>query len=242
MRPILGRANTNGQHETLRGGRSPSPVKDVMSAFPPPTIRLVSGNPITYGSTVGNDTFGSIQPDSSFASSYVNVSPASSPLAPRRDEARRKLVPKKSKLGMLSGTTKTKERGRDMSDMVRRVGGGTNSNRGGFEIYVDPAPEAETGEVLMVQKKKSRGALNALGWGGNSNAPSTGLSDATNTAGLKPKSDAKDKDKWWSIGRGKKVTKDKENPGKAAESVMFSVRSKCKSYFPLGIPDQANRK
>lgn len=198
-----------------------------MSAFPPSTIRLVSGIPSAAGSaSVGNDTFASTAASTSFASSYVNVSPVSSPLAPRNDETRRKVVPKKSKLGLLSGTTKTKERARDMSDMVRRVGG-TSSSRGGFEIYVDPAPEPESGDMLMIQKKKSRGALNALGWGGNGN----GLSDATNTAGLKPKNDAKEKDKWWSIGRGKKETKDKENPGKTAESVMFSVRSKGKLYF-----------
>ncbi|KZV76755.1 hypothetical protein PENSPDRAFT_342582 [Peniophora sp. CONT] len=239
MRPILGRASSsNTTSDTLRGGRSPSPIPDMMSAFPPPTIRLVSGNPSAAGSaSVGNDTFASSAASTSFASSYVNVSPVSSPgLSPRNEETRRKLVPKKSKLGLLGGTTKTKERGRDMSDMVRRVGG-TNSTRGGFEIYVDPAPEPEAGEVLMIQKKKSRGGLNALGWGGNGN----GLSDTTNTAGLKPKNDVKEKEKWWSIGRGKKETKDKENPGKTAESVMFSARSKGPSPLSIEIDEPASR-
>lgn len=131
---------------------------------------------------------------------------------------RKRLVPKKSKLGILSS------RETDLSDVVRRVGAGTSNKNGGagIEIYVDPIHDPETGEILVVKKKKSRIALDGLRWG-------PALGEVTNVPHVKEKEKKeKKKDKentlkvnmdeksgWWSIGRGRKDSKEKE-------------RSKCK--------------
>ncbi|KAI0027700.1 hypothetical protein K488DRAFT_90544 [Vararia minispora EC-137] len=202
MRPLLSRApSSNPSH-----ARSPSPAPAVSQ---PSTIRLISATPSAAGSASdANNTFASTTASSSFVAISYNMSP----LAPRAENeiTHRKLVPKKSRLGLLSGGTKlSKERGKDMSDMFRRVTGdarASGSSRGGFEIYVDPTTDPDLGEIVMVKKKKSRGALNALGWGVTS---TNVLSEVANTdppATLKPRTE--EKDKWWSIGRGRKDSKD----------------------------------
>jgi hypothetical protein len=163
----------------------------------------------------------------------VNVSPPT-PLAPKEDSQvpRRRLVPKKSKLGLfVSGKRSKTPENNDLSDVVRRVGvnAGTESvAKSGFEIYVDPSAQSEVGEVLMVKKKKSRAALSGLKWGTlaevTNSAPSR---EPTQTVRLK----SEDKEKWWSIGRGRKDSKDiriveKENP---------RTNSMCSHhYFQLG--------
>ncbi|KAJ3912172.1 hypothetical protein F5877DRAFT_85099 [Lentinula edodes] len=120
-----------------------------------------------------------------------------SPLAPKTDaEPRKRLVPKKSKLGLLGGGSedRQKDRGKDLSDVVRRVGGGSTSQRaGGFEIYVDPT-DPEIGEIVMIKKKKSRAGLDGLRWG----------------SGGVTKVKAEEKEKWWTLGRGRKDSKEKE--------------------------------
>jgi serine/arginine repetitive matrix protein 2 len=95
------------------------------------------------------------------------------------------------------------------------VSAGTASvAKSGYEIYVDPTAQSEVGEVLMVKKKKSRAALSGLKWGTlaemTNSAPSR---DTTQAVRLK----SEDKEKWWSIGRGRKDSKymkivEKENP------------------------------
>ena len=113
--------------------RALSPLPSDTPSHPVPTIRLISATPSAAGSAGDAST--------SFASSsYASIAPfASSPLAPKvdSDAPRKRIVPKKSKLGLLGGG-KTKEKvNKDFSDVVRRVGGTPSTGRGGFEIYVD---------------------------------------------------------------------------------------------------------
>jgi len=164
-------------------------------------------------------------------------------LAPKDDQAqepRRKLVPKKSKLsllgiGMSKGRDqKREERARDLSDVVRRVGvnpssgslsqqgfghnGGAGS--GAFEIYVDPAVDPDIGDIVVVKKKKSRVGLDGLAWGGNdamtevTNVPKTRQEgkEGGKEGLLKVKID--EGQKWWSIGRGRKDSKEEKKEKK----------------------------
>ncbi|KAL6299475.1 hypothetical protein BKA93DRAFT_870647 [Sparassis latifolia] len=184
---------------------------------PVPTIRLISATP-------------SMTADAS--TSFSAVAPfASSPLAPRADSEapRKRLVPKKSKLGLL-GSGKTKERvNKDLSDVVRRIGGTTSTGRSGFEIYVDHNEDPEIGEIVVVKKKKSRLGLDGMTWGA--------LGEVTNIPAakeqkpkpapvenlLKVKGD--ENQKWWSIGRGRKDSKEKAK-AKESERQKSQVRSK----------------
>jgi serine/arginine repetitive matrix protein 2 len=172
---------------------------------PAPTIRLVSATPSAVGSApaLGDP----------LASQSPSYSPPT-PLAPKQDTQapRRRLVPKKSKLGLLvSGKGSKTNRKHDLSDVVRRVGGSAASasvGKAGFEIYVDPVPQPDAGvnEVLMVKKKKSRASLSALKWGAMGEVTNTVQSkDTTQIVRLKNE----DKEKWWTIGRGRKESKDK---------------------------------
>jgi hypothetical protein len=139
----------------------------------------------------------------------VTVPPT--PLTPREDSQapRRRLVPKKSKLGLLvSGKRSKTPENNDLSDVVRRVGvsaGTASVAKSGFEIYVDPTAQSEVGEVLMVKKKKSRAALSGLKWGTLAEVTNSVPSrDPTQAGKLK----SEDKEKWWSISRGRKDSKD----------------------------------
>ncbi|PIL26963.1 hypothetical protein GSI_10101 [Ganoderma sinense ZZ0214-1] len=196
--------------------RAPSPVPSSDSPSQPrPTIRLISATPSAAGSAGDAST--------SFASSsFVSVAPfaASSPLAPKPEAVapKKRLVPKKSKLGLLGGS-KTKEKAnKDFSDVVRRVGGAPSTGRGGFEIYVDQNDDPELGEIVVVKKKKSRLGLDGMKWGA--------LGEVTNVPAaskeqpkvapvdnlLKVKGD--ENQKWWSIGRGRKDSKSKDKEQK----------------------------
>ena len=67
----------------------------------------------------------------------------------------------------------------------------------------------------MVKKKKSRASLSALKWGA--------LGEVTNTAQSKDttqtvRSKNEDKEKWWTIGRGRKDSKDKKVAEKDART------------------------
>ncbi|KAI9454192.1 hypothetical protein F5148DRAFT_1288750 [Russula earlei] len=167
------------------------------------TIRLISAAPSASGVAPGpGDPF--IDP-SITSSPFVSVSPPT-PLAPKDTQASRKrLVPKRSRLGLLvSGKRSRTPDKDDLSDVVRRVGGSTATASGaksGFEIFVNSTAPSEVGEVLMVKKKKSRVALSGLKWGT--------LAEVTNSCPSRDSSKAvklksEDKEKWWSIGRGRK--------------------------------------
>ncbi|KAG6330873.1 hypothetical protein ID866_8216 [Astraeus odoratus] len=205
--------------------RSPSPFTTPASKPQLPTIRLTAPTPS--------------EPNTSRHLSVVapwTTEPVPTPLAPKatpnEESSRKRLVPKKSKLGLL-GSTKV-ERDHDLSDVVRRVGGSVQSANG-FEIYVDPTDDPEIGEILLVKKKKSRAALNGMDWGT--------LGEVTNVPPVtkpKEKGTKKEKDgllkvkvdenqKWWSIGRSRKDSKEKD-------------KERAKSPEPLTKPiDSRNR-
>ncbi|KAI0339201.1 hypothetical protein BDW22DRAFT_606971 [Trametopsis cervina] len=140
---------------------------------------------------------------------------ASSPLAPRQDKdtPRKRLVPKKSKLGLLGGSKSKEKSTKDFSDVLRRVGADTPSNsRGGFEIYVDHDEDADMGSIVVVKKKKSRLGINGMKWGALgevTNVPSAPKEKPSQENLLKVKGD--ENQKWWSIGRGRKDTKEKSS-------------------------------
>lgn len=223
-----------------------------------PTIRFISATPSTHEHSqpqidVNMDAYpGPYNPAVPFASAPA---PPSSPLAPRLDAAspRKRLVPKKSKMGLLSGSTKTKEKpkvSKDFSDVVRRVGasGGTSaksSGRGGFEIYVDHC-EDEDAELVVVKKKKSRMGLGGVGWGTLGEVTNTNVTKENRPAGAQtgagkpentlkvPKGDENANGKWWSIGRGRKDIKEKEKTQVRSKSMLLCVPSTVRMLtFPL---------
>ncbi|KZT25561.1 hypothetical protein NEOLEDRAFT_1178340 [Neolentinus lepideus HHB14362 ss-1] len=215
----------------------PKPSSSIHASTPPqpvhvPTIRLVEATPSATGnSSQTNTSFGT-----SFNGSVMTVP---SPLVPRHENEgpRRRLIPKKSRLGILTGGAKPKERGNDLSDVVRRVGGSGSAGRGGFEIYVDPTDDPDLEDIVVVKKKKSRAALDGIRWGPGA------LGDVTNTTetggGMKEKGDRGDKDKWWTIGRGRKDSKEKVK-GKAIENIK--PRSKTpEPARPLALKDTDSR-
>lgn len=204
--------------------------------------------------------------DASTSAARNNFDPPPSislPLAPRpittsNASSRKRLVPKKSKLGLLGAVKGHKERSQnDFSDVVRRIGGVTSAGRGGYEIYVDHTEDPDLEEIVLVKRKKSRLGLDAVAWGTSEENTATVLkpkpsSNALKSKGsenvskpkssvnthkfkskdkensikakpvehlLKPKSD--ESQKWWSIGRGRKDSKELKEPH----------RSKCKSPF-----------
>ncbi|KAI0746236.1 hypothetical protein C8Q80DRAFT_1271161 [Daedaleopsis nitida] len=210
--PLLSRPPASNSSFT----RPPSPLPPSDTpAHHVPTIRLISATPSAAGSAGDAST--------SFASSsYASISPfAASPLAPKHEaEApRKRLVPKKSKLGLLGGGKNKDKANKDFSDVVRRVGGAPSTGRGGFEIYVDQGDDPDMGDIVVVKKKKSRLGLDGMRWGAlgevtNIPAAPKEQSKAAPTENLlKVKSD--ENQKWWSIGRGRKDSKSKDKEQRA---------------------------
>jgi serine/arginine repetitive matrix protein 2 len=204
--PLRTRAQSQDQVRMLSPPVGTPPQPESVS-----TIRLISAVPTATGAASGlGDPFLDTSITSSPASSLMPV-PTPTPLAPKGDyqAPRKRLVPKKSKLGLLvTGKRSKTPENNDLSDVVRRVGGSdatASMVKSGFEIYVDPTAQSDAGEVLMVKKKKSRAALSGLKWGTlaevTNSAPSK---DPIQAVGLK----SEDKEKWWSIGRGRKDSKD----------------------------------
>lgn len=207
--PLLSRPLQAGpsQHN-----RSPTPSPAAASLYDMPTIRFI-------GST-----------SSPADVSLSDIPPfQSSPIAPKpsNEAPRKRLVPKKSKLGLLGGHKTKDKAAKDISDVVRRVSGDTSSTgHGGFEIYVDQTEDPDMSDIVVVKKKKSRLALDGMNWGT--------LGEVTNVPNApkeKPSQDNLSKvkgdesQKWWSISRGRKEVKDKENGSKIEKS---SVRSKSR--------------
>ncbi|OJA11619.1 hypothetical protein AZE42_05475 [Rhizopogon vesiculosus] len=188
-----------------------------------PTIRLVAATPSEANNSVA--PWSEQQPPTPLAPKA-----SSSDAAPRK-----RLVPKKSKLGILPS------RERDLSDVVRRVGAGSSNRNGsaGIEIYVDPIHDPEIAEIVVVKKKKSRVALDGMRWG-------PALGEVTNIPHVKEKEKKerkKDKENtlkvnvdekggWWSIGRGRKDSKEKEKENsKAPESVCSAKGADSRTRF-----------
>jgi len=210
--PLRSHAQSQDQLRTLSPTFVTPPQPESVS-----TIRLISAVPTAAGAAPGlGDPF----LDTSITTPPSMSDFAPTPLAPKEDTQapRKRLVPKKSKLGLLvTGKRSKTPENNDLSDVVRRVGGNTATSsvsKKGLEIYVDPTAQSEVGEVLMVKKKKSRAALSGLKWGTLADVTNSAPSkDSTQTVRLK----TEDKEKWWSIGRGRKDSKDikmveKENP------------------------------
>ncbi len=147
--PIRSRAQSQDQLRTPSPQLSASPQRDSM-----PTIRLISAAPTAAGAAPGlGDPF----IDTSITSPSVTVSPPT-PLAPKNDSRapRKRLIPKKSKLGLLvSGKRSKTPENNDLSDVVRRVGvnaGTASVAKSGLEIYVDPTAQSEVGEVSQTEE------------------------------------------------------------------------------------------
>ncbi|KAI0696589.1 hypothetical protein BC835DRAFT_853465 [Cytidiella melzeri] len=211
--PLLSRPPQAGPSQTDRF--QSSALNNATPTHQVPTIRFIAATP-----SEANTSLAAVAPFSS------------SPLAPRHQEgessSRKRLVPKKSKLGLLGSKTKEKVN-KDFSDVVRRVGADTPSTgKGGFEIYVDHDEDADMGSIVVVKKKKSRLGLDGMKWGALgevTNVPSVPKEKKSSENLLKVKGD--ENQKWWSIGRGRKESKEKE---KSAEE-KSRARSKTPEPF-----------
>lgn len=191
--------------DTLRS-RSPSPLATPASKPQIPTICLTTATPCN---TDPADDISRVAP---WRTSEVNPVPIAPKPTLKGKISRKRLVPKKSKLSLLGSSAATARAcEQDISNGSRRVEVTNGSN--GFEIYVDPANDPDIGDVLMVKKKKSRLGLDGMQWGtlGEvTNVPTVtypkekgGKKDSL----LKMKAD--ENQKWWSIGRGRKDSKEK---------------------------------
>ena len=201
------------------------------------SIRLVTAIPSKSGpSSEANASFNNNNNNMSFEGSSWGSIP-SSVLAPKPESApKRRLVPKKSKLGLLNVVNHKDKRPTDS--------GGTGHYDAGdqsFDIYIDPTIDPDIGEILMVKKKKSRAALDGMRWGPMgevTNVPASS-SDVKNEKlkeakqSLQPSAVSKVKgeenSKWWSIGRGRRDSKDKSV--KEGKENMQHARAKCMVVF-----------
>lgn len=204
---------------------------------PVPTIRLISATPSMSANT-SND-LSSVAP---FAHMAPPVPYAPSPLAPRTNPSpHKRIVPKKSKLGLLSSKPKlaaasSAPKTADFSDVVRRVG--SSPSKGGFEIYVDHQEDPDLGEIVVVKKKKSRMGLNGMRWGTGAlgevtNVPSAQKDKQPQGSLLKiPKGDENQSSKWWSIGRGRKDVKEKTGTFTLGTREKSLDKLRSKSMYP----------
>ena len=94
---------------------------------------------------------------------------------------------------------------------------------------MDPTVDPDIGEIVMVKKKKSRAALDGMKWGP--------LDEVTNVPSVAPKEapallkvKTEEKEKWWSIGRGRKDSKEKTKEAKENKG-----RAICRTFL-LSIP------
>ncbi|KAH8836085.1 hypothetical protein DL96DRAFT_107990 [Flagelloscypha sp. PMI_526] len=216
-----------------------------------PSIRLINATPSASGSTEPNTSLTRPTTTPSVPlGGWDGPAFSSRPLSDDSKKSKR-LVPKKSKLFATTTDQISRKKSRDLSDVVRRVGGGSSSTlnllnvpdhgrenslslaRRGFEIYVDTQQDEEDMEVVVVKKIKSRGGLRGLfGDEGSGRSP---LGDATNTANAPKEKD----NKWWTMGKGKRDSKekDKEKRSKNPDTVkMGSTRR----LFALSGPKTAD--
>ena len=80
--------------------------------------------------------------------------------------SRKRLVPKKSKLGLLGAGKGDKERSQnDFSDVVQCIEGTTSAGQDGYKIYVDHTEDPDLEEIVLVKRRKSHVGLDAVTWG-----------------------------------------------------------------------------
>ncbi|KAF6758955.1 hypothetical protein DFP72DRAFT_164945 [Ephemerocybe angulata] len=121
-----------------------------------------------------------------------------------------------------------------------------SSLRGGFEIYVEPAGDPEMEDVVVVKKGRGRGGLEGVGWGpktstsggrvlGDIDINTNGGVGGSGNGGKKEgglKVKGEEGGKWWSIGRGRRDSKeDKKEKARDKENAE-NVRSKSTSFRP----------
>lgn len=154
------------------------------------------------------------------------ASTSATPLAPRRhDTASRKVVPKrvlvlheappplpilKPKVLPVKDHSATVE-SRPSSRTAGRFGSGVSKLR----VFVDPSPDVD-GTPKLVQKKKSRAALDSIKWalGDRTNVKeSVARIEKNNLKEKEPRSSVdSDKEKWkWTLGRSRKEGKFKQD-------------------------------
>lgn len=211
-----------------------SPINTPPHPSPIPTIRLVAATPSATGSSTDPNTslqlLNQSQADWSVDSSWAVPSPIAPKILSVDPQPRKRVVPKKSKLGLLG----TKDKKIDFSDVVRRVGvDDSSAGRGGYDIYVDQTDDPDIGEILVVRKKKSRAGLNEVEWGPLGEVTNVPKEKERKESLLKVKGE-ENKDKWWTIGRGRKDSKEKAKDKENAKS-----RAKCEfvvlSYLNISI-------
>ena len=238
---------------------------------PIPSIRLISATPsstVISSSDGGNSTKSSASFARALEDSWDAAAAAKGPnsslaLAPKVLKAqesavetagKKRLVPKKSKLGIFSSTPFTSSSASantDFSDVVRRIGAPAASSasslkaKGGFEIYVDPTDDPDIGEILVVRKRPSRvrGGLGGVGWGVEVGADAppmpqpmgekTNLGVAKEGSGKADEKEGKEKERWWTIGRGRKDSKDEKEKKKGKENYKMSpsLKRMCSSFL-----------
>jgi hypothetical protein len=204
-----------------------------------PTIRLITATPSDYGSATNS-------PNPIFT--------ATSSLLPRDQSPPKKrlVLKKKSKLSLLNvrdkDQDKVKDKGQDLSDVLRRVGvsssDAASASPRGFEIYVDPADDPEIGEIVILKKRKSRAALEDVRWG----TGGTALGEVTNVQNglrerdmnvnlnVKGKGEDKVENKWWTIGRGRKDSKEKEKEKTVRSTLADTIRAMSTYNHILSLP------
>lgn len=211
-------------------------VHEPSSAFP--SIRLIAATPSASGISASGSLPSHSSPNSSLILPLPQA-PTQLLQSPAKANIKGKLVPKKSKLALralgLGGPSTSanvnnasvgRERGRDLSDVVRRVGASASVSSSGREIWVERTEEdvsiavEETASLVILKKgkKKERAALGDLGWGANGVGGGDRNLEKENT---KEKERDKEsgrgtKDKWWTLalGRGKNL-KENANPERA---------------------------
>ncbi|KAH8109421.1 hypothetical protein DFH11DRAFT_933783 [Phellopilus nigrolimitatus] len=204
--------------------RTPMPINrttDYATPSPPsvPTIRLTTATPAADTPTADGP-----------ATSTV--------LAPKaQTDTRKRLVPKKSKLNLLG--SKRGEKGKDIGDVAHRVGLPPSSAGRSFDIYVDPADDPDIGEIVVLKKKKSRAGLDGVRWGTLGDVTNTGKEVVEQTMKEKPgsvpfKAKSEEKEKWWTIGRGRRDSKEKEKTKeKEKENAKGSIKLSVKGNIKL---------
>ncbi|KAK2467490.1 hypothetical protein APHAL10511_000345 [Amanita phalloides] len=220
-------------------------VHDSQSAFS--STRLVTVAPSATGLSSGANN------NMSFEGSSWGSIPASvfspSVLAPKPESAsRRRLVPKKSKLGLL-GVVSGKDK--ENKQATNQGMGLSDAEDRSFDYYVDPTNDPDIGEILMVKKKKSRAALDGMQWGPSgevTNIPAASSCSAKNDktkCAAQPQHSGllrvkgEEKDKWWSIGRGRKDSKDKSVKEGTENKRRGSSRTRAKPPEPPVIPTRS---
>jgi hypothetical protein len=174
-------------------------TSNTLPATKVPTIRLIHATPSTTSPNPNETLLTPISPDT-----LSEI---------QRGSQRRSIKSKKSKLGLLSGS----RRNDDFSDITRRLGLPPTSP--GVDIYVDPSNDPDIGEIVVVKKEKARGKLDSIRWAlGDKTNTSSQSSDEKEKSKKEKKSKDKpkgeEKDRWWTIGRGRKDSKESKTKGR----------------------------